>query len=85
MEKTQDAINQQTEDRKIKARVDHCKEVASFELYRGHGHFLSLFLDAYLKADESNSLILLPAFEQFIKKYKFKAEDEMATVGAGGL
>lgn len=53
-------------------RIEHCNAVARFESHRGHGHFLTAFLDAWFIADNENVLILLPAFEQLIAKYHLK-------------
>ena len=65
-----------SEDPEIRKRIDYCKAVASFERYRGHGGFMTSFLEAFLVADSNNTLILLPAMEQLIKKYHLKDEHE---------
>jgi len=51
------------------AKVEKFRKIARGHRYRGHGGFLTAFLEAFLKADEENSRILLPAMKTFCEKY----------------
>jgi hypothetical protein len=53
----------------VDATVEKFKKIARDHRYRGHGGFLTAFLEAFLKADEENSRILLPALKTFCEKY----------------
>lgn len=53
----------------VDPEIEKFKKIASDHRYRGHGGFLTSFLEAFLKADEENSRILLPAMKTFCEKY----------------
>jgi hypothetical protein len=53
----------------VDAEIEKFKKIARAHRYRGHGGFLTAFLEAFLKADEENSRILLPSMKAFCEKY----------------
>jgi hypothetical protein len=57
----------------VDPEIEKFKEIARAHRYRGHGGFLTAFLEAFLKADEENSRILLPAMKTFCEKYNLSS------------
>ncbi len=55
------------------------KEVCSWELQQNHGAFLKAFFMAFLRADPSNSRVLLPAMKALEAKYALVDASKMDT------
>ena len=53
----------------VDREIEKFKKIARDHMHRGHGGFLASFLEAFLRADNENSRILLPAMKTLCQKY----------------
>lgn len=53
----------------VDPEIEKFKKIAKDHMHRGHGGFLTAFLEAFLRADYENSRILLPAMKTLCQKY----------------